>query len=79
MKFFTRKIRIKDFEKLKFLLNLEIAKSNEGINICQCKYTSMLLRNSGFLYYKLTSTPMVSFVKLVKEDDSPRVDFTTDR
>lgn len=58
--------KIKVLGKAKYFLGLEILRSSVGINLCQRKYTLDLLRDSSFLGYKLSFTPMVPSIKLTK-------------
>ena len=57
--------RIKDLEKLKYFLGIEVAQSNSGVVICQRKYTLDILTDTGMLECKPVDSPMDSNVKLV--------------
>ncbi|XP_071722751.1 uncharacterized mitochondrial protein AtMg00810-like [Rutidosis leptorrhynchoides] len=70
--FLHRMFSIKDLGKLKFFLGFEIARSKEGIHMCQRKYTLELLADSGFLGSKPASTPMLYSIEF--EEASPKLE-----
>lgn len=49
---------IKDLGHLKYFLGFEIARSSQGISLCQRKYTLDLLQEYGIMALKLVSTSM---------------------
>ncbi|CAL9006318.1 unnamed protein product [Prunus brigantina] len=50
--------RIKDLGLLKYFLGVEVARSKDGISICQRKYTLDILEEAGLLGVKPTKVPM---------------------
>ena len=50
--------RIKDLGLLKYYLGVEVARSMEGISICQRKYTLDILEEAGLVGVKPTKIPM---------------------
>lgn len=50
---------IKYLGKLKFILDIKVARSNVGIHIYQRKYTLNLLAEYRFIYCKLVNTPII--------------------
>ncbi|XP_061338558.1 uncharacterized mitochondrial protein AtMg00810-like [Gastrolobium bilobum] len=50
--------KIKDLGSLKYFLGIEIARSREGIFMCQCKYTLDLLQESGLSGSKPANSPI---------------------
>ncbi|XP_019058443.1 PREDICTED: uncharacterized protein LOC109116811 [Tarenaya hassleriana] len=66
-KFLSSKFQIKDLGELKFFLGLEVARSKQGLYICQRKYTLELLEEFGMLGCKPIATPMDVTQKLSLE------------
>ena len=61
-----QRFKNKDLGDLRYFLGLEVARSNQGITICQRKYVLEVLNDSGYLGYKLAKTPMEQNIKLSK-------------
>ncbi|XP_019058846.1 PREDICTED: uncharacterized protein LOC109116952 [Tarenaya hassleriana] len=59
--------QLKDLGTLNYFLGLEIARSTQGISVCQRKYTLELLEEFGMLGCKPLATPMEFHQKLSQE------------
>lgn len=60
--------KLRDLGAPKYFLGLEIARSAEGISVCQRKYVLDLLKATGFSGCKPSSIPMEPNQKLSQDD-----------
>ncbi|XP_021897967.1 putative invertase inhibitor [Carica papaya] len=70
---------MKDLGTLRYFLELEIARNDTGITLCQRKYALDLLTETGYLGCKPSSTPMEPNLKISKDDGEPLCDITSYR
>ncbi|KAF5478172.1 hypothetical protein F2P56_004756 [Juglans regia] len=66
--FLSTKFKIKNLDSLKYFLGMEIAQSNDGIQVCQSKYTLDILFETCMLAAKPSPIPMEPNIKLQKEE-----------
>ncbi|XP_017696192.1 uncharacterized mitochondrial protein AtMg00810-like [Phoenix dactylifera] len=59
-----QQFKIKDLEALNFFLDLEVARSTEGILVCQRKFALKILEDVGFTGARVAKTLMEQNVKL---------------
>ncbi|XP_017970307.1 PREDICTED: uncharacterized mitochondrial protein AtMg00810-like [Theobroma cacao] len=65
--------KLKDLGEVKYFLGLELARSIEGISICQRKYALDMLEEHGLLGVKPVSTPIYYNHKLEKATDDEQL------
>ena len=70
----VEEFEIKELEKLKYFLGIEVAYSIQGIFISQQKYVTDLLTRTGKIGCKLVSNPMDPNRKLGEAKEEPVVD-----
>ncbi|XP_031281899.1 uncharacterized protein LOC116140400 [Pistacia vera] len=63
-----------DLGEMTYFLGMEINQSNDGIFVCQERYTNEVLRKFGIENCKPMDTPLVPNLKLSKDDGAMRVD-----
>ena len=62
--FLDQQIKLKDLGNLKFFLRLEMARSDQGMSICQRKYALDILKHVGLTGCKPSKIPMEQNLKL---------------
>ena len=65
-----------DLGLIKFFLGIEVRQSESGIFISQTKYASEVLKRFNMSNCKTASTPVITSLKLSKDDDGSTVDPT---
>lgn len=68
--FLHSQFKLKDLNKLKYFLGLEIARSHRGIVLSQRYYAHQLLEDTGFLACKPAALPMDPKVRLISFEGS---------
>lgn len=63
-----------DLRLMTYFLGIEISQSPNGIFMCQQRYATKILMKFGMESCKPVDTPLVSNLKLSKEDSAERVD-----
>jgi len=61
--------KIKDLGQFKFFLGLEVARTHEGMHICQRKYVMDILVDIRMLNAKQASNPMVKKNEILFEEN----------
>lgn len=69
--------KLRDLGPMKYFLGLEIARSKQGITICQRKYILELLEETGKMACRPSSIPMDPGVKLFYDPKVPLIDDPT--
>ncbi|OMO93820.1 hypothetical protein CCACVL1_06334 [Corchorus capsularis] len=65
-------LELKDLEHLKYFLGIEVARSSNGISLCQRKYVLDLLAETSMFDCKPAETPIVMNHKLtIQQDQTP--------
>ncbi|KAI3665096.1 hypothetical protein L6452_43714 [Arctium lappa] len=68
------KFSIKDLGELKYFLGIEVARTSRGLVLSQRKYTLDILEDSGMKGCRPSSFPIEQNLKLVMDDQEPKVD-----
>ena len=64
------------FGEIKFFVGLQVYQIKYGVYITQSKYVKEILKTFGLDDSKVVSTPMVTTLKLSKNDDLAKVNQT---
>ena len=65
-----------DFGLMRFFLGIEVQQSKSGIFISHSKYASEVLKIFNMINCKTTPTPVITGLKLSKDDEGSTVDPT---
>ncbi|KAM2897969.1 hypothetical protein COP2_007552 [Malus domestica] len=66
--FLSRHFKLKDLGKLKYFMGIEVARSKQGIALCQRKYALEILEDAGFLGAKPSRFPVEPNLSLTQTD-----------
>ena len=66
--FLAKHFKLKDMGKLKYFLGIEVARSKQGIVLCQRKYALEILEDTGFLGAKSSRFPVEQSLVLTQGD-----------
>ncbi|KAL2250063.1 UNVERIFIED_CONTAM: Retrovirus-related Pol polyprotein from transposon RE2 [Sesamum indicum] len=72
--YLDRLFTIKDLGTARFFLDLEIARSNEGITVTQTKYIRDIVIDAGLMQAKPTSTPLPAGCKVTVSKEEQMLD-----
>ena len=75
--YLANEFEIKDLGSLRYFLRIEVARSKQGLFICQQKYVLDLLKETSFLGCKPTKSPIEVNHKLGKKKEEAVVDKRT--
>lgn len=75
--FLSSHFKIKDLGPLKYFLGLELDRTEAGISLHQCKYTTDLLKDAGLVTCTASVVPMEQNHQLLAPDSSATIDHVT--
>lgn len=64
--FLSNRFKLKDLGKLRYFLGIEVARSHDGIALCQRKYALEILEDTDFLASRPTTFPVHNSLSLTK-------------
>ena len=78
-RFLSQRFKLKDLGQLKYFLGIEVARSKNGITLCQRKYALDILDDVGFLGAKPSRFPVEQNISLTQTEGTLLVDASSYR
>ena len=77
--FLSQRFKLKDLGQLKYFLGVEVARSKNGITLCQRKYALDILEDVGFLGAKPSHFPVEQNISLTQKEGTLLVNVSSYR